>query len=256
MAAVQALQTTSYRQTGAEISGFKDLLLTLLDGATHYSLKKGYEPRRPLIDAMTSFHAWKKAYYTAQAPVERIIAIEAHSQAYEVILYKAFEQNGIAHPLRLLQSLEPRLRKSLCVIQDLPEDFDWRRLDEDGAMRMILPRSATWKSMPVPSLGRHAGNAPATYRFPPANAPTDIRRIWQEVTRGMGLADRLLLENAFSSVMQAGRHQFNDYQEYGLQALAYQLCRKDMDDPDHGAVHDRVMRCIVRLHEAFPRPRH
>jgi hypothetical protein len=257
MAAAQAIGAPSYRAADTEISGFSDLLLTLLDGATQYSLKKGYEPRRPLIDAMTSFHAWKKAYYTSpQATVERIIAIEAHSKAYEVILYKAFEQKGIVRPRRLLQCLEPRLLKSLCVIQDLPAGFDWQALSDDGAMRLILPRSATWKTMPTPSLGRHAETASENHAFPPRNAPEEIHRIWRDVTHHMGLADRLLLQNAFARVMHTSRHHFNDYYEYGLQAMAYQIRLKETDDADHGVVHDRVLRCIVRLHEALPRPRH
>lgn len=118
--------------------------------------------------------------------------------AYMEIL-QAFNADPSHHenPVAFLHNLSPDGIQLLKKAQSLPLGYsvDFTRMDQEEALNFILPFTQQVDLNDDGFIG--GGNGGTSFRFPPPNAPQNVKDAWNAATADMPLGDRLHMEFYF-----------------------------------------------------------
>lgn len=118
-------------------------------------------------------------------------------QSFQEIMKKAQEEGGYEKPKEFLQSLSKEDMKLIQKIHCLADPIEIETLSFEGAHNLLLTHSAAKDVDDNRVVEIGAGK---TLPFPPANAPDNVKKAWDEAVKGMSLRERMMAEAMFWSI--------------------------------------------------------
>ncbi len=124
--------------------------------------------------ALTSSHR------AAEAPQEL-------KESFGNILQQAYHDGGYADPKAFLKSLSEDQLETVRQVHWLADEIDVDGLSEEGALNLLIPRSA---QVDLNQDGLTQSGAAYGIQFPDSNTPKPVVQAWEEATQDMEWRDR------------------------------------------------------------------
>ncbi len=145
-----------------------------------------------------SFNLWKGNYLQGGIGIDRAHEIAEYSDKFVDIMTKAVNNHGYDNPQGFLNALSKSELKTLQVISGLAEPIKVNELDKEGAINLLLPRN---EAKDLNNDGFVMNGKAVTWSFPPPNAPSNVKKVWQESTADMSASEKMLAMTPFMPVL-------------------------------------------------------